>query len=85
MENEIIIGQIFRSLWEAIQELEPVDQAEIYNAIFYYQFIGKIPEFKNKVLLVMLKSHLPILDKLINNQKNRIEANRQNGKLRVIA
>ena len=81
MENEIIIGQIFRSLWEAIQELEPVDQAEIYNAIFYYQFIGKIPEFKNKVLLVMLKSHLPILDKLINNQKNRIEANRQNGKL----
>lgn len=81
MEGEIIIGQVFRSFWEAIKELEPIDQAEIYNAIFEYEFTGQIPEFKNKVLSVMFKMHIPVLDKLVKSQKNRIEANRQNGKM----
>ena len=76
----IIIGQIFKSLWEAIKELEPTDQVEIYNAIFQYQFTGEKPKFKNKVLGAMFKSQLPVLDKLIETQKNRIEANRENGK-----
>lgn len=81
METEIIVGQIFKSLWLAIKDLDPLDKAEMYDAILQYQFIGTIPTFKNKVLGAMFKSQLPVLDKLINSQKNRIEANRQNGKL----
>ena len=80
METGIIVGQIYKSLYEAIKELEPVEQAEIYNAIFQYQFTGEIPKFKNKVLGIMFKSHLPTLDKFMQSQKNRIEANRENGK-----
>ena len=81
METGIIVGQIFKSLWEAIKELEPIDQAEMYNALLQYQFTGEKPSFKNKLLGIMFKSHLPVLDKLITRQKNRIEANRENGKL----
>lgn len=81
METEIIVGQIFKSLWLAIKDLDPLDKAEMYDAILQYQFTGEQPKFKNKVLGAMFKSQLPVLDKLINSQKNRIEANRQNGKL----
>ena len=81
METEIIVGQIYKSLWEAIKELDVKDKAEMYDAIFYYQFVGEMPKFTNKLLFGFFKSHLPILDKFIKNQKNRIEANRQNGKL----
>lgn len=80
METEIIVGQIFKSLWEAIKELDTQDKAEIYDAIFEYQFTGKIPKFTNKVLFSFFKSQLPVLDKFIKIQQNRIEANRQNGK-----
>ena len=79
MENGIIIGQIFKSLWEAIKELDPTEQAEMYNAIFQYQFTGELPNFKNKYLSIMFKSHLPTIDKMINNQKVKIENGKKGG------
>lgn len=80
METGIIVGQIFKTLWEAIRELEATDQAEIYNAIFQYQFLGEVPKFKNKLLEVLFKSHLPTLDKFISNQKAKIENGKKGGR-----
>ena len=79
MEKGIIIGQIFKSLWEAIKELEPTEQAEIYNAIFQYQFTGEIPDFTNKYLKSLFISHKPTLDKMIQNQKAKIENGKKGG------
>lgn len=80
METGIIVGQIYKSLWEAIKDLTPTDKSEIYDAIFFYQFVGEMPKFKNKLLEALFKSHLPTLDKFINSRQNQIKASRENGK-----
>ena len=44
MERESFI--FYRSFYDSIKELDLQDQVQIYNAIFSYQFEGKITELK---------------------------------------
>ena len=44
MKRESFI--FYKSFYESIKELDPIDQAQIYNAIFKYQFEGEEIELK---------------------------------------
>jgi DnaD/phage-associated family protein len=56
----------YKSFYDSIKELDPLDQAQIYNAIFYYQFEGHEPKL-NGVAKSIFTLIVPQLD--ANNKR----------------
>ena len=65
------VGLIYEGLYEGISCLSPIEQAEMYNAIFQYQFKGEVKEnFSKKELQTLFKIFLPFIDKFLEKQQS---------------
>lgn len=69
MKRESFI--FYKSFYDSIKELAPKEQAQIYNAIFEYQFENKNPELKNvcKSIFTLILPQLEANNKRYENGK----------------
>ena len=61
----------YKSFYESIKELDPVDQVQIYDAIFQYQFNGELKELKGicKSIFTLIIPQLEANNKRYENGK----------------
>ena len=61
----------YRSFYESIRELDPIDQVQIYNAIFEYEFNKNIPELTgiSKSIFTLILPQLEANNKRYENGK----------------
>ena len=81
MKRESFI--FYKSFYESIKELDPIDQAQIYNAIFKYQFEGEEIELKGvcKSIFTLIIPQLEANNKrYVNGCKGGAPKNNQNAK-----
>ena len=83
----------YRSFYESIKELDPLDQVQIYNAIFEYEFYKKNNELKGvcKSIFTLIIPQLIANDKRYENgkkggrPKTRIKPNDNQNKTKIKA
>ena len=81
----------YRSFYESIKELDPLDQVQIYNAIFEYQFNGKEIDIKGvcKSIFTLIIPQLQANNKRYENgkkggrPKTKVKPNNNQNKTKV--
>lgn len=70
----------YKSFYESIKELDPLDQVQIYNAIYEYEFYKIIPELTGvcKSIFTLILPQLEANDKRYENGKKGGRPKKQN-------